>query len=141
MFGKSQFRHIHFNPRSSCEERHDDPIVDLINRFYFNPRSSCEERPGAVDGLADARYFTPRSSCEERPEAWGAERIRLIFQSTLLMRGATMWIYCKSSIAYRFQSTLLMRGATGHSPSWPSSSKYFNPRSSCEERRRICDGG
>ena len=67
MFGKSQFRHIHFNPRSSCEERHDDPIVDLINRFYFNPRSSCEERPGAVDGLADARYFNPRSSCEERP--------------------------------------------------------------------------
>ena len=100
MFGKSQFRHIHFNPRSSCEERHDDPIVDLINRFYFNPRSSCEERPGAVDGLADARYFNPRSSCEERLQRDKTATILSEFQSTLLMRGATRGLGRRAHPAY-----------------------------------------
>ena len=83
----------------------------------------------------------------------------LIFQSTLLMRGATAASISFSSAPSRFQSTLLMRGATGHhavvlveadisihAPHARSdlcrltvNSKlfYFNPRSSCEERRRI----
>ena len=33
-----------------------------------------------------------------------------------------------------FQSTLLMRGATRQSPTSPSTTRHFNPRSSCEER-------
>ena len=79
-----------------------------------------------------------------------------IFQSTLLMRGATFVSASRlSSIA--FQSTLLMRGATlcrpsrrscapisihaPHARSDPSIRhkqihlSHFNPRSSCEERR------
>ena len=77
-----------------------------------------------------------------------------VFQSTLLMRGATVVVECltprlrisihaphaRSALAekavtphYTFQSTLLMRGAT-----WRVACRHpihdFNPRSSCEER-------
>ena len=82
----------------------------------------------------------------------------LIFQSTLLMRGATMRRFASVPFRQKFQSTLLMRGATGtledaykasrisiHAPHARSDSAglavsalrpHFNPRSSCEERRR-----
>ena len=79
---------------------------------YFNPRSSCEERPLPDDRHADYSYFNPRSSCEERHLYHLRPAVRIGFQSTLLMRGATASIttelYCRS----KFQSTLLMRGAT-----------------------------
>ena len=122
-----------FNPRSSCEERHlaviDPSYVDSISIHApharsdtgpradkrsaenFNPRSSCEERlfdDGDAWAIDD---FNPRSSCEER------------------QRVERMYALCK-----KFQSTLLMRGAT-----MQGISDYhkldFNPRSSCEERR------
>ena len=37
---------------------------------------------------------------------------------------------------YPFQSTLLMRGATSMRSIRPEPNLYFNPRSSCEERRQ-----
>ena len=102
-------------------------------------------------------YFNPRSSCEERP-ALPAKlaAIFLLFQSTLLMRGATarfvvylhlsiisihapharsdVFIFCAVPGDTEFQSTLLMRGAT-RPCSFPCMPSYhFNPRSSCEER-------
>ena len=55
-----------FNPRSSCEERHDNSS-SLDYPLHFNPRSSCEERP--ISELSVSSLFE--------------------FQSTLLMRGAT----------------------------------------------------
>ena len=57
------------------------------------------------------RDFNPRSSCEERHFRAPAS-------------GAT----------YLFQSTLLMRGATASYVVMPSRPSNFNPRSSCEER-------
>ena len=82
---------------------------------YFNPRSSCEERLELVGGAGGTnKYFNPRSSCEERPVFFvGWECCNMLFQSTLLMRGAT-------------RQVKLM-------PRYP---RHFNPRSSCEERRR-----
>ena len=56
-------------------------------------------------------YFNPRSSCEERLNVYSKGIKDMIFQSTLLMRGATAWIISATSI-----------------------SSNFNPRSSCEER-------
>ena len=55
------------------------------------------------------------------------------FQSTLLMRGATRLLF-GSRPPSTFQSTLLMRGATPSISSLYSLMRYFNPRSSCEER-------
>ena len=86
----------YFNPRSSCEERqkerHDaiehvkfqstllmrgatraDSATSTAHQ-YFNPRSSCEERPARQDLYDYVTNFNPRNE----------------FQSTLLMRGATV---------------------------------------------------
>ena len=57
-------------------------------------------------------YFNPRSSCEERP-----------------------WYSSTMAKIVRFQSTLLMRGATLISAPSALFFTHFNPRSSCEERR------
>ena len=59
--------------------------------YYFNPRSSCEERlSGRSTTWSTLVHFNPRSSCEERlPNPYIFIRIIGVFQSTLLMRGAT----------------------------------------------------
>ena len=78
-------------------------------------------------------YFNPRSSCEERLMASSVSSEFRVFQSTLLMRGATVR---PPTVTMRtlFQSTLLMRGATAPNISARTTSGDFNPRSSCEER-------
>ena len=171
---------FYFNPRSSCEERRLRRPPAAPETSYFNPRSSCEERPERrADHDTDGVDFNPRSSCEERlkpcpfcgheltisihaPHArsdwegaivmskWyifqstllmrGATRSRRryrhcpAFQSTLLMRGATLRIVTRG-VCMTFQSTLLMRGATRRICRQPSQHwQNFNPRSSCEER-------
>ena len=147
----------HFNPRSSCEERHIpmsftekqikisihapharsdlQPFIDdgwtAISIHAPHARSDRASSPSAVL----LHYFNPRSSCEERLyESWTDDDY-LIFQSTLLMRGATRSMMMSKIISpdfnprssceerpalvhflfeasIRFQSTLLMRGAT-----------------------------
>ena len=61
--------------------------------------------------LNEVEHFNPRSSCEERRILPVSPDVPHLFQSTLLMRGAT-----RRSMGYiegiLFQSTLLMRGAT-----------------------------
>ena len=105
--------HSNFNPRSSCEERRCDAGRRAAKAQNFNPRSSCEERHYTKIMLRmSISYFNPRSSCEERP----------LFLSTICLH-------------IRFQSTLLMRGATICAEARLELDAYFNPRSSCEERR------
>mgnify|MGYP007031495076 FL=1 len=122
-----------FNPRSSCEERlcHRHMMPSRIQ--YFNPRSSCEERLALRQHTCFCIHFNPRSSCEERLKPPRMTLNNILFQSTLLMRGATIcreleqykvWIsihapHARSDAKARswqaasiFQSTLLMRGAT-----------------------------
>ena len=144
-----------FNPRSSCEERllyhiHRAKVAEfqstLLMRgatraqcgggckgLYFNPRSSCEERQGKFCMVMHSHDFNPRSSCEERRALKGIIVQFDLFQSTLLMRGATVEVeklksinsisihapHARSDLTVitialhtRFQSTLLMRGAT-----------------------------
>ena len=55
------------------------------------------------------------------------------FQSTLLMRGATL-SKPRCNPIRTFQSTLLMRGATLGWGELVQLRDHFNPRSSCEER-------
>ena len=123
----------------------------------FNPRSSCEERPCGRQNSSPPSHFNPRSSCEERhyrlvvglseeeisihaPHARSDQTARIrssdsAFQSTLLMRGATVIKALLIVALMLFQSTLLMRGATQDSCIPSVHLPYFNPRSSCEERR------
>ena len=70
-----------------------------------------------------------RSDTRRKVRTTGSTR----FQSTLLMRGATLYIMDQFEKVVKFQSTLLMRGATAYQTTPPPLS-HFNPRSSCEER-------
>ena len=59
-------------------------------RDDFNPRSSCEERPRRIPQWSTSSNFNPRSSCEERRKQAICRAATAGFQSTLLMRGATL---------------------------------------------------
>ena len=80
--------------------------------------------------------FNPRSSCEERRAWLVMAQAWAIFQSTLLMRGATqngVHVAEDGSISIhaphaRSDDIVLARLEAGN---------YFNPRSSCEERRKF----
>ena len=145
-----------FNPRSSYEERRTRKQYRPFH-CNFNPRSSYEERPPVADRchtgydsisihaphtrsdlMHGSRrriwiYFNPRSSYEERHMDTLLQLSDALFQSTLLIRGATT--ICSPDILplrisihaphtrsdltpedvkmiCRFQSTLLIRGAT-----------------------------
>ena len=123
----------HFNPRSSCEERHNIRIKGY-NKANFNPRSSCEERHLRFACLSCRSHISihaphARSDCQamqvrlcstisiHAPHArsdnprTSEDEAETTFQSTLLMRGATPE-GIKIILLQRFQSTLLMRGAT-----------------------------
>ena len=64
----------------------------------FNPRSSCEERQGKFCMVMHSHDFNPRSSCEERRALKGIIVQFDLFQSTLLMRGATVEVEKLKSI-------------------------------------------
>ena len=101
----------HFNPRSSCEERRHH-IGRTSRQRDFNPRSSCEER---LRHRAVSRPDSPISihapHARSDPGTIGRAIVSSLFQSTLLMRGATI-SGARQKYFPQFQSTLLMRGAT-----------------------------
>ena len=78
-----------FNPRSSCEERLSR-IITSLSSAYFNPRSSCEERPKTSKSLTTAgiSIHAPHARSDDIDYPGGLYGPQ--FQSTLLMRGATL---------------------------------------------------
>ena len=78
----------------------------------FNPRSSWEERQKTSENGLSIWDFNPRSSWEERRFHQLLWCRQSIFQSTLLVRGATFPGIMTRAIPEQFQSTLLVRGAT-----------------------------
>ena len=104
--------YLHFNPRSSCEERHLNNGNRLVST-YFNPRSSCEERRYRAEDISGYRKF----------------------QSTLLMRGATWQFKNRGDTRYfNPRSSCEERRLSALYDLQPA---YFNPRSSCEERHDV----
>ena len=103
------------------------------------------------------RDFNPRSSCEERPYADVSMRLSYVFQSTLLMRGATSSSHARARVeeisihapharsdGHRNYRLCKLQAISIHAPHARSDEplpvyiflpSYFNPRSSCEERR------
>ena len=144
-----------FNPRSSCEERRLALVHagrSAISIHAPHARSdwrlqSCtgarrtisihapharsdSARPSATSKSSN---FNPRSSCEERRGVISLKTADRIFQSTLLMRGATvipidvvnrLWISIHAPHARSDATSIRYLGYLRH----------FNPRSSCEER-------
>ena len=121
----------------------------------FNPRSSCEERHGRYRCDIPEQDFNPRSSCEERLSLQVQSVYGQLFQSTLLMRGATARGYLALStlgisihapharsdllaveLAFFCQISIHAPHARSDVLYLPPRCRYayFNPRSSCEER-------
>ena len=122
---------MYFNPRSSCEERPSSNICILLASKF---QSTLLMR-GATSWAHAPLWCSPISIHAPHARSdMGVLPGNIIetFQSTLLMRGATA-LDAGLLPSTTFQSTLLMRGAT-----WAfypaTSSRHFNPRSSCEER-------
>ena len=65
----TEFISIHA-PHARSDQRLKQAMTDAI---HFNPRSSCEERRCGRRAVPEAQNFNPRSSCEERPQV---ERLR-----------------------------------------------------------------
>ena len=84
--------------------------------------------------MSGLRDFNPRSSCEERLLPKRHRCSVDIFQSTLLMRGATV------AVTVNVKSLISIHAPHARSDIRDSyeyvMTKNFNPRSSCEERRR-----
>ena len=107
----------------------------LSSPSYFNPRSSCEERRDDWDESPQRIAISihaphARSDLSERPPS----RRRGKFQSTLLMRGATI-----ADADSRTPVDISIHAPHARSDAGGTKSRqnkdYFNPRSSCEERR------
>ena len=102
---------------------------------YFNPRSSCEERRRAFSRASPSRDFNPRSSCEERRIKARTQKMHEQISIHAPHARSDKSPVKLVAVTVLFQSTLLMRGATGRSSHRLHRRAYFNPRSSCEERR------
>ena len=109
--------------------------VTVVRLTYFNPRSSCEERR-----FCEPSPTSPSISIHAPHARSDLGRIVLTLEFVISIHapharsdGRDIPIARCSDL---FQSTLLMRGATTHRSSESRTVSYFNPRSSCEERRR-----
>ena len=145
----------HFNPRSSCEERQlslscsvEDGISIHAPHARSDNRKGCDslsqrisihapharsDRSSSMLGTIRA-YFNPRSSCEERHGADKEMRAGIVFQSTLLMRGATQCRrQCRDGHLISIHAPHARSDGRHHGGGQRGSD--FNPRSSCEERR------
>ena len=110
----------------------------LIPQSDFNPRSPCGERRRYCLIRSSTVYFNPRSPCGERPHYNSRACPRVLFQSTLPVRGATAGRDPIGGYYCSFQSTLPVRGATLTATDIVAPPPNFNPRSPCGERRRAC---
>ena len=79
--------------------------------------------------------FNPRSSCEERPDGRFPRALRVQFQSTLLMRGATRLPEGRVSQSHHFNPRSSCEERHSKANILARCKDDFNPRSSCEERR------
>ena len=99
-----------FNPRAPCGARHHKPILH-IGQQSFNPRAPCGARRGLGAYIALRIMF--QSTRPMRGATMGVSPLFrfLVFQSTRPMRGATQ-AFCVVRVREGFQSTRPMRGAT-----------------------------
>ena len=137
---RSDQRPVSLRPSSAISIHAPHARSDSISRNSrgcatdFNPRSSCEERlahPRVIVNIAP--NFNPRSSCEERLPARRLSRSIRRFQSTLLMRGATVSCTTTTPFFYDFNPRSSCEERPYRTRQFRRS-RHFNPRSSCEER-------
>ncbi len=128
---------VYFNPRSSCEERPElqNPLSTSLSISIHAPHARSDSDHPAHDPCRNISIHAPHARSDSQQSLPAAPS--RIFQSTLLMRGATATAFAKKQALVKFQSTLLMRGATTFLLCGSARRYNFNPRSSCEERPSI----
>ena len=111
-----------FNPRTSYEVR---PYSSIIIKYQccFNPRTSYEVRPLAQFFCIVYKCFNPSTSYEVRLLKIDENGDIHLFQSTHLIRGATVFLSFQSTHP-KFQSTHLIRGATSNQSGSPSREQF-----------------
>ena len=138
----------HARSDSSGTASADDPAD-------FNPRSSCEERPPSRHPAGCTPYFNPRSSCEERRRTLHtailsihisihAPHARSDFRLSYYQGKDKISIHAPHARSDRLGYPAELQGRISiHAPHARSDcrcqpvyrcARYFNPRSSCEER-------
>ena len=146
---------VYFNPRTPCGVRLHPAAGDDGRAFIsiHAPLAGCD----CTANIADARpsYFNPRTPCGVRPSLALTLAVRMAFQSTHPLRGATD-TEISPYLPAGFQSTHPLRGATVSAPAargsgpisihaplagcdFPSSGMSrgnmdFNPRTPCGVR-------
>ena len=126
---------LHFNPRSSCEERRLFPACLYVaytfqstllmrgatqkaparcRNHHFNPRSSCEERPHDVAILSQSDTISIHAP-HARSDVRAVEHVIVLERISIHAPHARSDLIILRDACYNpeFQSTLLMRGATG----------------------------
>ena len=132
----SHFIVRYFNPRSSCEERHlPTPSSSTDAGKHFNPRSSCEERHVHADALEHFLAISIHAP-HARSDTYRANfpELRVVISIHAPHARSDTNSVRILLITPIFQSTLLMRGATRQAAVLSTARCDFNPRSSCEER-------
>ena len=131
---------IHFNPHSPCGERRPAWRPYCRTLRDFNPHSPCGERHTRTGFRRPCRYFNPHSPCGERQLVVSNISSQQKFQSTLPLRGATLWRECRQPSSWNFNPHSPCGERRGRRSSCLPSS-YFNPHSPCGERRRPAPTG
>ena len=112
-----------FNPHSPRGERRKVPNgAEGANHISIHtPREGSDS--GARAPPLCIRHFNPHSPRGERPLPIWEHRRKIIFQSTLPARGATLHAISTHAVQGTFQSTLPARGATSSLPRRPRNNK------------------
>ncbi len=124
-----------FNPRPSCEGRHDD-AGGTIAQFLFQPTPLMRGATLLRQLVHQApSRFNPRPSCEGRLTPTLDFAVSMKFQPTPLMRGATFEMVPYKHRHSGFNPRPSCEGRLCPFPAYPTASVGFNPRPSCEGRR------
>ena len=124
----------YFNPRSSCEERRTSSTrCKSASRFQSTllmRGATCRAVIGYVR-LREISIHAPHARSDLHSVSVRSPYLSISIHAPHARsdRGGS-----SSSPSMIFQSTLLMRGATAPRGVFPVTAHYFNPRSSCEER-------
>ena len=128
---------VYFNPRSPCGERHCTGRTNA-SCMYFNPRSPCGERPlfhTPINKRGQISIHAPLAGSDVTVS--DGQQLKLQFQSTLPLRGATHQIgQSRSAKAISIHAPLAGSDTGLHGG--VHALKHFNPRSPCGERPRLC---
>ena len=102
----------YFNPRSSCEERLALNTLPASAKEFQSTLLMRGATSWARVSASSPANFNPRSSCEERPEIMISKYQNVVISIHAPHARSDVLVQVNPATFLLFQSTLLMRGAT-----------------------------